>query len=90
MIRASSKSNDGKQLILLGVTPTNLRRLRDGNPILVDCTELGVEARVCIVFGQTERHIVASLRALGIEPPPHADDSVRDVEREHREKGTTP
>jgi hypothetical protein len=89
MICASAVSGDGRPLVLLGLTPENLRRLRGGEPILVDLRELGVDARVSITFGQTERALVASLRALGLELP-GADDALREVEREHREKGTQP
>lgn len=90
MIRAASKTKDGGTLVFLGVTPGSLRRLRDGQPILVDCEPLGLPGvKVTIVFGQTERSIVAELRALGVEVP-GADEVLRDVEAEHRAKGTTP
>lgn len=90
MIRASAPTADGGTLIVLGLTPGNLRRLREGQPIYVDAAELGAPAgvKVAIMFGQTERAIVAELRAGGIQLPDGADDSLRDVEREHREKGT--
>lgn len=92
MIRAGTPRADGKgHTILLGVTPANLRRLRDGQPILVECDELGLlGVRITIVFGQTERAIMADLRAAGIELSSDVEQGVRDVEREHREKGTAP
>lgn len=91
MIRAASKTKDGGHMILLGVTPANLRRLKDGQPILVECDELGLPgARIMIMFGQTERAIYAELRAGGIELPDDAEQGLRDVEREHRDKGTQP
>lgn len=91
MIRAASATQDGGHLILLGLLPANLRRLRDGEPILVDCASLGKPGlMVTIMFGQTERAIYAELRAHGIELPDDAEQSLRDVEREHREKGTRP
>lgn len=90
MIRASAQTEDGGTVILLGVTPANLRRLREGQPILVDAGELGVPGvKITITFGQTERAIVAELRAAGIEMR-DVEQGLRDVERQHREKGTTP
>lgn len=89
MLRASSTSGDGRRLMLLGLTPENVRRLKDGEPILVDCAELGVDARLTIMFGQTERAIAAELRSHGVELP-DGETAVRDAERVHREKGTTP
>lgn len=86
MIRAASPHADGKgHTILLGVTPANLRRLKDGQPILVKCDDLGL-----LVFGQTERAIAADLRAAGLDLPADVEQNLRDVEREHRDKGTTP
>lgn len=92
MIRAATTHPDGKgHTVLLGVTPANLRRLKDGQPIRVECDELGLPGVVItIVFGQTERAITADLRAAGIDLPGDVEQSVRAVEREHREKGTTP
>lgn len=91
MIRAGTKTKDGGQLILLGVTPANLRRLKDGQPIYVECDDLGLPgARIMLVFGQTERAIYAELRAAGIELPADAEQGLRDLEREHRDKGSTP
>lgn len=91
MFRAGNETKGGGHLLMLGLTPTNLERLQDGKPILVDCAELGLPGvRVTIMFGQTERAIVAELRAAGFDFPDGVDQSVRDVEAEHRRKGTTP
>jgi hypothetical protein len=70
VIRAADTTKDGGHLILLGLTPDNLQLLRDGMPIYVDCTTLGKPGlTITIMFGQTERSIIATLRAEGIELP---------------------
>lgn len=91
MVRASAPTGDGGVMLLLGLTPANLRRVRAGEPIYVDGEPLGAPGvKVLICFGETERHIVADLRAGGIEVPAGVEESVRAVEAEHRRKGTTP
>jgi hypothetical protein len=94
MFQASSPTIDGGHLILLGLTPGNVRRAEAGEPILVDCAALGVPGvRVSIVFGQTERDIVAELRATGVRfaaGDEAVNENLNAVEREHRAKGTTP
>lgn len=91
MFRAANETKDGGHLLLLGLTPANIRRMRAGEPILVDCADLGLPGvRVSIMFGQTERAIVAELRDAGFDLPSDVDQSVRDVEAEHRRRGTTP
>lgn len=74
MIRAASPHADGK-----------------GHTILVKCDDLGLPGvDITIVFGQTERAIAADLRAAGLDLPADVEQNLRDVEREHRDKGTTP
>ena len=90
MIKASSKTSDGKTLLVLGITPENVRRMKAGHPILVDGSEVGIDnLLVTIMFGQTERSIVAEIRSHGIETH-GADEQLSKVEAEHRRKGTTP
>lgn len=90
MIRAASTTNDGRPLVLLGLTPQNLQRLQEGEPILVDAAELGLDGRICITFGPSERRIAEALRALGIDLPGGWEDAVREAEQEHRRRGTQP
>jgi hypothetical protein len=91
VIRAGAPTSDGGQLVLLGITPARLRDLKDGQPIYVECDDLGLpRVRIVLVFGQTERAIIAEMRAAGAELPDSVDQGLRDVEREQRDKGTQP
>lgn len=65
MIKAISETPDGS-FILLGLSEENLRRLREGKPLLVQMSELGHEGRVVIVYGETEEAIVRMLREEGL------------------------
>ena len=92
MIRAVSKTADGGNMLLLGLTPAEPQapqgQASRSSSTLRRSAVPGV--RVCIMFGQTERSILAELRSGGIELPDDAEQSVADVEAEHREKGTRP
>lgn len=67
MITARATSDDGKQIVILGVSRENIRRLLDGQPIRVMAeTHPGfIENLVlCILFGETERDIAMALKPL--------------------------
>ena len=70
MIRAAMETRAGRTVVL-GLSEENVRRLKDGKPILVDVAELlegpGTRPRraripVCIMYGETEQAIAAELR----------------------------
>ena len=91
MIRAAAPIEGGGTLMIFGITPENVRRMRAGKPIHVDGATMGVPGVVVVIcFGETERHIVAQMRAEGVQMPPDAEASLAAVEAEHRRKGTTP
>lgn len=91
MIRAGAPTSDGGQLVVLGITPANLRQLKDGKPIYVECDDMGLaRVRIVLVFGQTERAIIAEMRAAGAELPASVEQGLRDVERQQRDKGSQP
>lgn len=76
----------GKQIVILGLTSTNLARLTADKPIAVQLSELGLEPiDVVIMFGPTTEDIVETLRKAGgitdetsvidrsnLRPPPQA------------------
>lgn len=65
MIRA--KAGD---LLILGVDRENLRRLRGGQPIVVDLTDYGDTRRVLFMYGDTMTDIMRELEASGMKLPP--------------------
>ena len=52
-------------LLLFGLSEENIRRLKLGKPISIDCHELGYEIRVVIVYGVTEEAIAQELEEAG-------------------------
>jgi hypothetical protein len=70
MITATATGADGKRILLLGLTRTNIDLLIAGQPIDVDAvTHPGFpsDLRIMILFGETERAIAESLQDL-IDP----------------------
>lgn len=57
MIRA--RASDGT--FILGIDAENVKRLKDGKPILVSLAELGGHDDVLIVYGETMQHIMRDL-----------------------------
>jgi hypothetical protein len=62
MVKASILNPDGNTYVL-GLSEGNIVRLKQGKPIAVDLADLGGRGRVLIMYGQTEQHIEAGLRA---------------------------
>lgn len=60
---------DGGPLYGFGLSEENLRRLRDGKPILINLAELGMEGRAVIFYGRTETDMVRDLKAAGYVTP---------------------
>jgi len=62
MIKALLSTGDGEKVVLLGITPENMVRLMNDEPILVDLAELGLPAqKVVIVGGATPELITANI-----------------------------
>jgi hypothetical protein len=59
---------DGKpfHLVILGLSHMNLARLKDGRPIDIDATEVGLPAgtRILIFAGETEQVMARDLQSL--------------------------
>ena len=64
MVKASIKDANGRVTYIFGLSALNLDRLREGKPISFDLEQLGGAGHVYIMFGETEAHIVAELRAI--------------------------
>lgn len=60
MIKAIATTDDGP-LVLFGLSHANLDRLKAGQPIRVDMTELGGQGEILIFAGATEATMAAEL-----------------------------
>ena len=66
MIRARLSNG----LFILGIDAENVKRLKDGKPIMVSLAELGGSDDVCIMYGETVQAIADELeRASGEKLP---------------------
>jgi hypothetical protein len=61
MIKASLKTNEGRPVLLLGLSEGNLTLLREGKPILVDLLPFGMDGQVILIYGKTEDDITRDL-----------------------------
>ena len=66
MIRA--RASDGT--FILGIDAENVKRLKEGKPILVSLAELGGHDDVLIVYGNTLQDIVRELEEASGQPLP--------------------
>jgi hypothetical protein len=80
MIRAVLKRRGG-DLILLGITPENLHRLEQGQPVLVKGESIDKPFDIAIVWGETEQAIADELRKTGVEIPEFPDPQPGEEQR---------
>jgi len=67
MIHARLSNGD----FLFGIDAENVRRLRNGHPIVVDLTLMGGTDRFLIMYGETMQHVADELeRMTGQKLPP--------------------
>lgn len=69
MIKATAKAADGTTLLILGLEKKNLEMLRQGRPMLIDGTKLGIPAHVYILYGDKPMDIVRELKSYGLDLP---------------------
>lgn len=62
MIKACGKNEDGSPFILLGLSHENLKRLKEGQPVLIHLSELGLEGEIAIFAGETEASMEADMK----------------------------
>lgn len=71
MIKAGGTTGDGRRLLVIGLSRTNVEKLLANQPIRFAADQLGVACEVLILGGETEDDIEQDLRALGpIEEKP--------------------
>lgn len=61
MIKMRATGTDGRPIMVFGLTPENLERLREGKDIAFSLNELGLEGSVLITFGETPDAIYESV-----------------------------
>ena len=63
MIKLAGETEKGP-LFILGLSHANLDRMRAGQPVKVDLTELGYSGDVVIFTGETEESMAEEMREL--------------------------
>jgi hypothetical protein len=51
------RSDDSKEAIFIGLSEENLKRLKQGKPILINSGQLEIEQDIFILYGKTEEDI---------------------------------
>lgn len=69
MLKAHATRAGGGDFFLIGITAASVTRLVQGKPIVVDLEDINGHGRVCITFGETERHIYDTLVESGVQFP---------------------
>ncbi len=65
MIKALIKLKNGKQLILLGLSEENIKRLKQDEPIIIKGKDLGFNGYdIWIIAGDTEESITEDLKGI--------------------------
>jgi hypothetical protein len=82
-MHAGGTKDDGKpfHLVILGLSHMNLARLKEGKPIDIDATDVGLPegTRIMIFSGETEQSMARELQALiGPDTKVHIDPRLRD------------
>ena len=70
LIKAVTTLDDGRKLLILGLSEMNIRELKKGRPISIELEKLGLEGQIAIVYGETEADIVDELSKHFKLPPP--------------------
>ena len=76
MFKARGQTNDGRPVIVIGLSYGNLDRLRGGEPIEFNLSEIGLTGGCIILAGKTEDAILKELTGVALEAgvPVHAGD----------------
>lgn len=62
----------GTDVAVLGLSRTNIDRLLQGKPIMVNLAEIGLRnQQVVIIAGETEQDIVEDLRSINAKQAPN-------------------
>lgn len=64
MIKATMQSKEGKNILLLGLSEENVKRLKENKPIHINGSEIGLSNDVIIMYGETEEHLYKELEPM--------------------------
>lgn len=62
MIKFKLTKDSGKVLLGFGLSKRNIELLKQGKPILIDLNEMGLDAEIGILYGETEQAILKTLK----------------------------
>jgi hypothetical protein len=77
MIRWVTRQENGRQLVTLGITEHNVRKLKAREPLYSKGEEIGMPFDIVIVYGRDQEQILRELQEAGVELPPGVVDAVR-------------
>lgn len=77
MIQWVTRQKNGRQLVTLGITELNVRKLKAREPLYANGAEIGLAFDIAIVYGRDQEQILRELEEAGVELPPGAVDAVR-------------
>lgn len=61
MIKAKLVTDDGKNILVFGISAENVRQLQEGNPLKVDLTEMGLSGEMLIFYGETTGDLIEQI-----------------------------
>lgn len=90
MIKFVTEGIDGVPLIGLGISAGNVKKLKEGQPILVRGKEIGRPevGNIMIFYGKTEKDMTEQLRKAGWPVPPDVESQSLEVEDERPAKAS--
>jgi hypothetical protein len=63
MIKAKTKSKEGKEILILGLSELNIKKLKEGQPIKIDDGRF-FDGLIFITYGKTEERIAADMSSF--------------------------
>ena len=67
MIKVRGQAKDGSPIIVIGLSHSNLDRLRAGQPISFGLTDIGLTGSCIILAGKTEAAIIKELTDVALD-----------------------
>jgi len=62
MIKGKANQENGRELVILGISQENVTRLKEGKPIMVHGTEIKIPVDIMIYYGATDQDLVKQMR----------------------------
>lgn len=62
MIKFKFTRKDGKPAYGFGISADNVKRLKKGQPIVIDLTEMGGEGEIMIFYGETTGDLIKTVQ----------------------------